>query len=34
MRMNNAGLACGHEQVKRAESADAAQRRGTVECPR
>ena len=33
-RENNAGLACGHEQVKRVESADAAQRRGTVECPR
>ena len=33
-RENNAGLACGHEQVKRSESADAAQRRGTVECPR
>ena len=31
---NNAGLACGHEQVKRLESADAAQRRGTEECPR
>ena len=33
-RENNAGLACGHEQVNRVESADAAQRRGTVECPR
>ena len=33
-RENNAGLACGHEQVKRVESADAALRRGTVECPR
>ena len=33
-RENNAGLACGHEQVKRLESADAAQRRGTVECPK
>ena len=33
-RENNAGLACGHEQVKRVELADAAQRRGTVECPR
>ena len=33
-RENNAGLACGHEQVKRVESVDAAQRRGTVECPR
>ena len=33
-RENNAGLACGHEQVKRLESADAAQRRGTVECSR
>ena len=33
-RENNAGLACGHGQVKRLESADAAQRRGTVECPR
>ena len=33
-RENNAGLACGHEQVKRVESADAAQRRGTVQCPR
>ena len=32
-RENKAGLACGHEQVKRLESADAAQRRGTVECP-
>ena len=31
---NNAGLACGHEQVKRVKSADAAQRRGRVECPR
>ena len=33
-RGNDAGLACGHEQVKRVESADAAQRRGAVECPR
>ena len=33
-RENNAGLACGHEQVKRLESADVAQRRGTVECPK
>ena len=33
-RENNAGLTCGHEQVKRVESADAARRRGTVECPR
>ena len=33
-RENTAGLACGHEQVKRLESADAAQRRGTVECPK
>ena len=33
-RENNAGLACGHEQVKRFESADVAQRRGTVECPK
>ena len=33
-RENTAGLACGHEQVKRLESADAAQRRSTVECPR
>ena len=33
-RENNAGLACGNEQVKRVESADAAQCRGTVECPR
>ena len=33
-RENNAGLACGHEQMKREESANAAQRRGTVECPR
>ena len=33
-RENNAGLACGHEQILRVESADAAQRRGTVECPR
>ena len=33
-RENNAGLACGHEQVKRLELANAAQRRGTVECPR
>ena len=33
-RENNAGLACGHEQLKRLESADAAQRRGTVECPK
>ena len=33
-RENNAGLACGHEQVKRVGSADAAQRRHTVECPR
>ena len=31
---NNACLACGHQQVKRLESADAAQRRGTIECPR
>ena len=30
----DAGLACGHGHVKRMESADAAQRRGTVECPR
>ena len=30
-REDNAGLACGHEQVKRLESAAAAQRRGTVE---
>ena len=33
-RENNAGLACGHEQVKSSESADAAQRRRTVECPK
>ena len=33
-RENNAGLACGHEQVKRVEPADAAQRRSTAECPR
>ena len=33
-RENDAGLACSHEQEKRVESADAAQRRGTVECPR
>ena len=33
-RENNAGLACGHEQSKRSESADAAQRRGTVERPK
>ena len=33
-RENNAGLACGHEHVKRSESADAAQRRGTDVCPK
>ena len=33
-RGNDAGLACGHEEVKRVESADAAQRRGAVESPR
>ena len=33
-RGNDAGLACGRQQVKRVESADAAQRRGAVECPR
>ena len=32
-REKNAGLACGHEQLKRVESADSAQRRDTVECP-
>ena len=29
-RENNAGFSCGHEEVKRVESADAAQRRGSV----
>ena len=33
-REDSAGLACGHEKVKRVKSADAAQRRGTVECLR
>ena len=32
-RRNDAGLACGHEQVHRVESANAAQRRGAVEHP-
>ena len=30
-RRNDAGLACGHEQIQRVESANAAQRRGAVE---
>ena len=33
-RRNDAGLACGHEQIQRVESANAAQRRGAVEHPR
>ena len=33
-RRNDAGLACGHEQLQRVESANAAQRRGAVEHPR
>ena len=33
-RRNDAGLACGHEQMQRVESANAAQRRGAVEHPR
>ena len=33
-RENNAGLARDHKQVKRLESADVAQGRGTVECPK
>ena len=33
-RRNDAGLACGHEQLQRVESAIAAQRRGAVEHPR
>ena len=31
---SDACLACGHEQLQRVESADAAQRRGTVEHPK
>ena len=30
-RRNDAGLACGHDQTQRVESANAAQRRGVVE---
>ena len=30
-RRHDAGLACGHEQIQRVESANAAQRRGAVE---
>ena len=33
-RRSDAGLACGHEQKQRVESANAAQRRGAVEHPR
>ena len=33
-RRNDAGLAYGHEQIQRVESADAAQRGGAVEHPR
>ena len=33
-RRNDAGLACGHEQIQRVELAIAAQRRGAVEHPR
>ena len=33
-RGNDAGVACGHEQVQRVESADAAQRWGAVEHPK
>ena len=33
-RRNDAGLACGHEQIQRVESAIAAQRRSAVEHPR
>ena len=33
-RRNDAGLACGLEQIQRVESANAAQRRGAVEHPR
>ena len=33
-RRNDAGLACGHEEIQRVESANAAQRRGAVEHPR
>ena len=33
-RRNDAGLACGQEQIQRVKSADAVQRRGAVEHPR
>ena len=33
-RGSDAGLACGHEQLQRVESADAAQRWGAVEHPK
>ena len=33
-RRNDAGLACGHEQLQRVESADAAQRWGAVKHPK
>ena len=33
-RRNDAGLACGHEQIQRVESASVSQRRGAVEHPR
>ena len=33
-RRSDAGLACGHEQIQRVESANAAQHRGAVERPR
>ena len=33
-RRNDAGLACGHEQIQCVESAIEAQRRGAVEHPR
>ena len=33
-RKSDAGLACGHDQLQRVESADAAQRWGAVEHPK
>ena len=34
LHIRDAGLACGHEQIQRVESVNAAQRRGAVEHPR